>query len=86
MNKKSLLLAAAVSGLILGSTSGCSKFSKTNDSTVGHCHGVNSCKGKGDCGGKGHGCAGLNNCKGKGWVRKTQVDCEKLSGNFEIGL
>ena len=68
--KKSYLVAAAVSGLMM-TTVGCSTGggSTAGEVSLGQCHGVNACKGTGDCGGKGHHCAGKNACKGKGWTK-----------------
>ena len=81
--KKSYLVAAAVSGLLL--TSGCASTGSGSsaESTVGQCHGVNSCKGTGDCGGKDYSCAGKNSCKGKGWKKMTQSDCDEKGGTFK---
>lgn len=81
MVKKSYLVAAAVSGLML--TTGCTTSSTSADVAMGQCHGVNACKGEGDCGGKSHACAGKNACKGKGWKKMTQEDCDTKGGTFK---
>ena len=81
--KKSYLVAAAVSGLMLA-TSGCATGGSANaDTTVGQCHGVNACKGTGDCGGKDHNCGGKNACKGQGWNKMSQADCDAKGGTFK---
>jgi hypothetical protein len=87
MNKKMLLASAALGGLVLAATSGTSWADEASGadaggSTMGECHGVNSCKGTGDCGGKGHACAGKNECKGQGWIKASKADCESKGGEF----
>ena len=79
MNKKAILLGAALSGLLLGVTS----CSTTPSGPVGKCHGMNSCKGTGDCGGKGSTCAGQNQCKGKGWKKMSKSECEEEAGVWQ---
>lgn len=79
MNKKAMLLGAALSGLLLG-LSGCST---TSSGPVGKCHGMNSCKGTGDCSGKGTMCAGKNQCKGQGWKKLSKLDCEEEAGTWQ---
>ena len=79
--KKSYLIAAAVSGLVLAS--GCTTGTKTADASMGQCHGVNACKGTGDCGGKDHACGGKNACKGKGWKKMDKADCDAKGGKFK---
>ncbi|MFZ8934238.1 MAG: hypothetical protein ACO20H_06060 [Bacteriovoracaceae bacterium] len=79
MNGKSLLLGAALTGIVAG-LSGCA--TKTM-SPMGQCHGINGCKGQGACGGKSHGCAGQNKCKGQGWLKMNQEDCEAQDGEFK---
>ena len=68
----STILAAAVSGLFLGSTMGCSstpaaesKGSATMEMEKHACAGMNSCQNKGGCKADGS-CKGVNACKGKG--------------------
>jgi uncharacterized membrane protein len=81
---KSLLMAAAITGLMV---SACSTTPKTATSSsevaTGECHGVNSCKGQGECGGAGHSCAGKNSCKGQGWIKLSKVTCETKGGKFK---
>jgi len=75
------LLAAAVSGLILGACKGspsgpsgavsaetpASAGSGTHKGEKACCKGLNDCKGKGGCAVAGkHDCAGKNDCKGQG--------------------
>lgn len=81
MVKKSYLIAAAVSGLVMAS--GCTSSQPSADAAQGQCHGVNACKGTGDCGGKTHACHGKNACKGKGWKKMSQADCEAEGGTFK---
>jgi hypothetical protein len=75
MESKSLLLSAAVAGLVMGGSALASDDYKATKDSV-HCQGVNSCKGTGDCGGKTHGCGGQNTCKGKGWKKMSQKECD----------
>lgn len=64
------VLALAVGGLVLGTTSGCK--SDKGDTVEMHssakhaCKGMNMCKGQGGCASGNNGCAGKNDCKGKG--------------------
>jgi len=86
MNKKVLLMGAALSGMIWAA--GCSSTSKSahdNEQAAidGEGHGINSCKGTGECGGKGHSCAGKNSCKGKGWKKMSKTDCLAQGGDFK---
>ncbi len=76
---KSLLVSAALTGLLATSAFGTPETAQAGEMTkgVGQCHGVNACKGKGDCQGMGHECEGKNACKGKGWVKMSKEDCEK---------
>ena len=77
MNKKKMLLAASVAGLV--ALSGLAAATPVFAEDV-HCAGVNACKGMGDCGGKGHACAGKNACKGAGWVKTSADVCQKIGG------
>ena len=77
---KSLMMGAALAGLMAGNTAMAqtpSSKSVSSDSNVGHnatsfdkdkhaCKGQNSCKGKGGCKTGDNGCKGKNSCKGKG--------------------
>lgn len=80
ISKKSTLVSAALSGLML--TVGCAGMDgSTGGGTqiaMGQCHGVNSCKGKGACEGVGHSCEGKNACEGKGWLKMSQSNCEGM--------
>lgn len=78
MQKKSLLFAAALAGLL---ATGCSKSSETPKPAADKptaskvkCEGVNTCAGHGGCAGAGHECAGKNGCKGQGWVETASAD------------
>ena len=87
-NKKSLLAAAAVSGLILTSAygdAGAMKAKKAMEaSETVMCHGVNTCSGKGECAGKVGAielkCGGQNTCGGKGLLKMTKKECEAKGG------
>ena len=75
ISKKSALVSAALSGLML--TAGCAGMDSSMGGTqiaMGQCHGVNSCKGKGACEGVSHSCEGKNACEGKGssWVAESR--------------
>ena len=73
---KSLILGAAMAGLILGSAPVKAAQSapsdagyvatKADDKDTHACKGKNSCKGKGGCKSGDNGCKGKNSCKGKG--------------------
>ena len=85
-NTKSLVVAAAVAGIVSGamlSTTGCSydKAGKqSNTSMQKHdCAGKNACKGKGGCKQEANDCAGKNGCKGKGYVEKTKAECDTMA-------
>jgi len=90
MNKQSLFLAAAVSGLMFagatasadhheGAHKGAKKAAKE---VTGECHGVNACKGQGACHGADHDCAGKNECTGQAWTTMTKKECKKAGGKF----
>lgn len=74
-----LLLSAALTGLLTGTTLAAQGMNKGNskankagvrlvadDKDKHACKGQNSCKGKGGCKAGDNGCAGKNSCKGKG--------------------
>lgn len=88
-SNKSLLLGAAVAGILMGaSISQADKHAgkaadKGAAAATGECSGVNTCKGTGECGGAGHECAGKNECKGKGWKKMSAADCKKAKGTFK---
>lgn len=89
MNTKSLILGAALAGIV--SVAHADHHEKSTTTTkaeaAGECHGVNACKGKGQCGSSDkadvHGCAGKNACKGKGWVSATEKDCKAKKGTWK---
>jgi hypothetical protein len=77
MKKTSIVLTAAVSGLLLGAATltSCSKAASTSAPTGNAtqaaadkhaCKSLNSCQGKGGCRSGNNGCAGKNSCQGKG--------------------
>ena len=77
LSKNSLVLAAAMTGLLAGTTTRlmasddqapAKKESKKSDKAVEKhaCAGKNSCKGKGGCKTSDNGCKAKNSCKGKG--------------------
>jgi hypothetical protein len=79
MNTHSGLLAAAVSGMLLGAAGCASKpaaasspeapSASATPSAGGEAHGckgMNGCKGQGGCKTDQHGCKGQNECKGQG--------------------
>lgn len=78
MDKKKILVGAAVagilgaSGMIAGATAAYAEEAK------GHCVGANSCKGKSACHTATNDCASQNSCKGKGYIETTKADCAKL--------
>jgi len=82
MNTHSGLLAAAVSGMLLGAAGCASKPSPSAESpsasatpsTGGEAHGckgMNGCKGQGGCKTDQHGCKGQNECKGQGGCKSA---------------
>ncbi len=82
LNKKKLLLAASVAGLLAVSGVVMSAGNVFADDV--NCSGVNACKGLGDCGGKGNSCAGKNACKGTSWVKTTSDVCTKIGGTVAV--
>jgi hypothetical protein len=81
-SKKSTILTAALSGLVLGSTlslQGCkSNDSNANATVEKHaCAGMNTCKDKGGCKDD-NGCGGKKNeCTGKGTCATVKHGCAK---------
>ena len=79
---KSTLMAAAISGMVIGASSLAQAATQTHDTTVSFdhgaqqqgdtagdkhtCKGKNSCKGQGGCKTDKHACKGQNACKGQG--------------------
>lgn len=79
MNKKLILVAAAVAGL---SQAAFAEESKMEGSGVS-CYGANACKGKSACMTSKHSCAGENSCKAQGFVStKTKEECAKMGGSL----
>jgi len=83
MNPQSGLLAAAVTGMLLGVT-GCASKSDAPSSEspaahtaaasggeAHHCKGQNACKGQGECKTDQHACKGQNECKGQGGCKTS---------------
>ena len=76
MNTYSGLLAAAVSGVLLGAAGCASKSAPPAEAPAAtatqaaggesHCKGQNECKGQGSCKTEQHACKGQNECKGQG--------------------
>jgi hypothetical protein len=71
MNIHSGLLAAAVSGLLLGASACASKAEEPQAASESGgeahaCKGQNACKGQGGCKTEAHACKGQNECKGQG--------------------
>ena len=72
MSKKQILIAAAVAGLVAGSSVtlvGCEdeKGAPTSAAAAKHaCKGQNACKSQGGCSSGDNGCKGKNSCKAKG--------------------
>jgi len=65
----SVLVGAAVAGLVSGSRAAAQATAGEEQRTAKHvCKGLNECKGQGGCahGCSGNGCHGRNDCKGKG--------------------
>jgi uncharacterized membrane protein len=90
MNKRMMILGAAVAGIVAASTANAAgdaakKAAPAGDKVaLGECHGINSCKGKSECGGgTGHECGGQNTCKGQGWVKMSKKDCDAKKGKWE---
>ena len=78
-NKKRLLVAASVAGLL--AVSGLVGSASNVYADDVNCAGVNACKSMGDCGGKGNSCAGKNACKGQGWLKFPSSElCSKVGG------
>jgi hypothetical protein len=67
---RSLLVSAAVAGLLLGTTAtsltSCAATATTQNLDKHACKGMNACAGKGGCKTAANSCAGKNTCAGKG--------------------
>ena len=76
---RTLILSAAMTGLVAGtalSITGCSSNNagtSSSDSSMNKhdCKGMNSCKGQGGCSAGDMGCKGKNSCKGKGGCKSA---------------
>ncbi len=77
---RSLIISAAMAGLVSGSVIGITGCSSSNSGTAAasdsatakhDCKGLNSCKGQGGCNSGDMGCKGKNSCKGKGGCKVT---------------
>jgi len=83
MEKRAMLLRAAVAGLVgaaVIAAPGRAKDAKAKSDKNVKCYGVNKCSGKGKCGGVGHECAGKNSCKGQGWLLMPKDSCLAIEG------
>lgn len=80
MDKKGMLLTAAVAGLVGSAVVSAPSFAKDKPAKDVKCYGVNKCKGFGKCGGPGHECAGQNSCKGQGWLPMPKDSCLAIEG------
>ena len=90
MNKKSLILSAALAGILSAGSSALADEHKADKAEgkkeaamTGECHGANGCKGHGECAGAGTSCKGTNACKGKGWNSMTEKDCKAKKGKWQ---
>ncbi len=87
MEKKQVLLAAALMALNVSIINAEEPKAKTTESTTkeveGQCMGANSCKGTSACHTQSNDCAGTNSCKGKGWIKATEKDCKEKKGTFK---
>ena len=77
-NKKKMLVAASIAGLMAVSTTVAATNALAGEAAP--CYGVNACKGTGDCGGKGYSCAGNNACKGQGFIKIDKDVCTRIQG------
>ena len=78
LNKKKMLLAASIAGLMAVSTTAMAEDAPAAGPVP--CYGINACKGTGDCGGKGYSCAGKNACKGQGFIKMNADVCTRING------
>lgn len=80
--KKSILVTAAVAGMVSSLASG-SAFAGAKKTANVACMGLNSCSGKGACKTASNECKGKNSCKGKGIVmKKSEEQCKKAGGTL----
>ena len=73
---KSLLLSAAVSGLLFGaaatSLTSCASTGEQPAMEKHSCKGMNACKGQGGCKTEANACKGMNSCKGQGGCKTAK--------------
>ncbi len=78
-NKKQVLLAASVAGLL--AMTGALVLPATAHAEDVSCYGVNACKGTGACKGQANECAGKNACKGQGFMKvESKEACLGMQG------
>ena len=78
-NKKQVLLAASVAGLL--AMTGALVLPATAHAEDVPCYGVNACKGSGACKGQANECAGKNACKGAGVINvQSKEACLGMQG------
>jgi uncharacterized membrane protein len=81
MNKKNMLVKAAVAGLMGAAVVAAPSFAAGKKAAKDvKCYGVNKCKTFGQCGGPGHECAGKNACKGQAWLMMPKDSCLAIEG------
>ena len=80
MNKSTLLLGAAVAGILTASAKAYDipKEKLQCKEDLVPCYGVNACQGKGQCSSATHECGGQNSCKGTGWLAVPEKTCLAL--------
>jgi len=69
----SLLLSAAIAGIVGASAVSTPALAKGKNAEMGLCKGANSCSGKSACGEA----KGTNSCKGHGSAMMSKAQCEK---------
>lgn len=81
MEKKELLLIAAMTALLAGAE----QASSSERSGKFRCVGVNSCKGTTECKTTTNACKGKNSCRGQGWLHtKTAKECKTKGGKIVL--
>jgi hypothetical protein len=78
MGKSSILLSAAVAGLLMVSIQ-----SFASGETSGKAQAASSCKDKSACKGESNACKGQNSCKEKEWVKLSKKACEQKGGTYK---
>ena len=82
---RTLLLSAAVAGLLAGATTDKADpipKEKLKKMAVVPCYGVNTCKAQGQCAAEHHACAGQNECRGEGWLPIPKESCLAIGGSL----